>query len=118
MPPANPYALGRFRSGGGGPFSGVVVDERVLPLGDIYADAPDVTALLGDWPVHSKSLDAAVAAALEGWAARATAVADLEVLAPIMPTQIFQSGANYKTHVVQLMVAAAAATISCTTWVL
>ena len=107
MPQATPYALGRFRAAGGEQFSGVVVDDRVLPLGEIYPDATDVEALLADWTVHAKALDGAVASALSGWAERATAVTELAVLAPISPVQIFQSGANYKTHVVQLMVAAA-----------
>lgn len=103
--PLLPYALGRFRDSGGEVFTGVVVDERVRRLADIYADATDLPALLADWPLHSAQLDAAVAASL-AWA-DATSVTELEVLAPLTPQQVFQSGANYKTHVVQLMVAAA-----------
>lgn len=107
MPRATPYALGRFRKTGGEQYTGVVIDDWVVPLAAVYADAPDLAGLLGDWPVHSKNLDAAVASGSGVWQAQAVVVSDVTVLPPIAPVQIFQSGANYKTHVVQLMVAAA-----------
>ena len=107
MPHATPYALGRFQTSGGDRFAGVVVDDTVLPLADVYPGADDVPALLADWPQHSAALDDAVERALPTWAGRATPVDDLVVCAPVAPVQVFQSGANYKTHVVQLMVAAA-----------
>ncbi|GAB2456660.1 fumarylacetoacetate hydrolase family protein [Jatrophihabitans fulvus] len=110
MPHPDPYALGRFRTARGGEFCGVVVDAQTVPLIELTPDFVDVHELLADWPVYSKMLDAAVVDARTSgqWQELARPVDTLQVLAPVEPAQIFQSGANYKTHVVQLMVAAAA----------
>jgi len=103
------YALGRFRTSRDGEFCGVVIGADTVPLIDLDPDAVDIAALLTDWPRHSKVIDAAVTDAVTSgqWQQLARPVSELSVLAPLDPPQIFQSGANYKTHVVQLMVAAA-----------
>jgi 2,4-diketo-3-deoxy-L-fuconate hydrolase len=105
-----PYVLGRFRTTLGGEFCGVVIGTDTVPLIDLSPDAVDLPELLADWPVNGKMLDEAVADVVASgqWDALARPVDGLTVLAPVDPVQIFQSGANYKTHVVQLMVAAAA----------
>jgi 2,4-didehydro-3-deoxy-L-rhamnonate hydrolase len=110
MPAGTPYALGRFRAASGEEFSGVVIGPDVVPLRFLLPATGDVGSLLADWTANRKLLDAAVDEAvarqeLAGSAGRADA---LTPLAPLTPGQIFQSGANYKTHVVDLMVAAAA----------
>ncbi|MBV9795081.1 MAG: fumarylacetoacetate hydrolase family protein [Actinobacteria bacterium] len=112
---AAPYALGRFRAHTDfGPraddFTGVVAGDEVAPLATLLPAAPDLDALLADWPALLKLLGDAVDEARAGqrWADLVRPVSDFTRLAPLRPGQIFQSGANYKTHVVQLMTAAAA----------
>lgn len=99
------YALGRFDDGAG-PFSGLVVGDRVLRLVDdgLVKGPATYVALLEDW--------AAVAPRLGELAAEATAadgipLADLRTLAPVQPRQVFQAGANYRSHVAQVIVSSA-----------
>jgi len=131
MPAGTPYALGRFRGSAGDDFCGVVIGPDVVPLAALHPAATGIESLLMAWPSNEKLLGAAVddfmasrpdvasqpdvasRAGQSGAAGqhRADAVrsaGELTPLAPFRPGQIFQSGANYKTHVVQLMVAAAA----------
>jgi 2,4-didehydro-3-deoxy-L-rhamnonate hydrolase len=130
MPAGTPYALGRFRADSGEEFCGVVIGPDVVPLRYLLPAAGDIGSLLRDWTSNRKLLDAAVdeAAAGESVAGGAALgepgvgesavgrelkvasrpVGELVPLAPLTPGQIFQSGANYKKHVVDLMVAAAA----------
>jgi 2,4-didehydro-3-deoxy-L-rhamnonate hydrolase len=96
------YALGRFDDGAG-PFTGLVVGDRVhrLPDDGLVKGPATYLALLTDWTT--------VAAALPQLAAEANPndgvpLADLRVLAPVEPRQIFQAGANYRTHVAQIIV--------------
>ena len=102
-----PYAVGRFRTGSAPDFCGVVVDDAVVRLDALLASVATLSDLLAEWPTQAVALDAAVASFKENgsWTATAVDVASLEVLAPYRPGQIFQSGANYKKHVVDLMVA-------------
>jgi 2,4-didehydro-3-deoxy-L-rhamnonate hydrolase len=102
-----PFALGTFRDGGAS-FVGLVVDDRVLDLtghaADLGLDGGPLTtrALLEDWdrvlPVLARlTRDLDIRDGVD--------VAGLTVLPPIEPRQILQSGANYRTHVVDLAVA-------------
>jgi 2,4-didehydro-3-deoxy-L-rhamnonate hydrolase len=117
MPAGTPYALGRFRGRDGDDFCGAVIGPDVVPLATLCPTATDIESLLAAWPSNEKLLGAAVDALVasqhgvasaghRGDAARSAS--ELVPLAPFLPGQIFQSGANYKTHVIQLMVAAAA----------
>src|ERR1700748_2528285 len=115
MAAASPYALGRFRAHTDfGPraddFTGVVTGSEVAPLAALLPAAPDLDALRADGPANLKLLGDAIDEARAGrrWAELVRPVSDFTRLAPLRPGQIFQSGANYKTHVVQLMTAAAA----------
>ncbi|HWG11972.1 MAG TPA: fumarylacetoacetate hydrolase family protein [Streptosporangiaceae bacterium] len=115
MAAVDPYALGQFRAHTDfGPraddFTGVVAGAEVAPLAALLPSAPDLDALLADWPAQSKLLSDVVDEARAGqrWADLARPVSDFARRAPLRPGQIFQSGANYKTHVVQLMMASAA----------
>jgi hypothetical protein len=83
------FGLGTFADAGGA-FAGVVVGERVLRV--------DGTAreLLGDWD--------RLGALAEGdgdW----RPLQDLRVLPPVTPVHVFQSGANYRRHVLDIIVA-------------
>ncbi len=95
------YRLGTFRDGAE-TFAGVAVDEGVVPLAELLPDTPTIEALLDDWPSQAKALQVAV----EGLD-RSSLRTGTTALAPYLPPRIFQSGANYRTHVIQLMVAAA-----------
>jgi 2,4-didehydro-3-deoxy-L-rhamnonate hydrolase len=110
MPAGTPYALGRFRADSGAEFGGVVIGPDVVPLRSLLPDTGDIGSLLRDWTANAKRLDVAVDQAVAGQDRPAAAIRadELAPLAPHAPGQIFQSGANYKTHVVDLMVAAAA----------
>ncbi|MTD56525.1 fumarylacetoacetate hydrolase family protein [Amycolatopsis pithecellobii] len=96
------YGLGTFRDTDGIVFGAAIVDDRVLRLADLTPATPTVDAVLAEWPVASATLAAALPGARPG-----RALGDLTVLAPFTPGQLFQSGANYHKHVVDLTVAAA-----------
>ncbi|HEY1777213.1 MAG TPA: fumarylacetoacetate hydrolase family protein [Solirubrobacteraceae bacterium] len=72
--------------------------RRVLDLGRVGCES--VGALLGDWDPALAWLEALAAAPPSGL----LDLADLRISVPYVPTQILQSGANYRTHVVDLAV--------------
>jgi 2-keto-4-pentenoate hydratase/2-oxohepta-3-ene-1,7-dioic acid hydratase in catechol pathway len=100
--PAGPFALGTFSAEDGDPFPGLLAKERVLDLSSALDWAPSgLRAVVERWeetlPVlHSLADDDTL-----GW----RPLEDLRVHAPIAPRQIFQSGANYRQHVIDLEVA-------------
>ncbi|PDP87278.1 hydrolase [Glycomyces fuscus] len=101
------FALGTFSVGGGVPFPGLVTGEEVLDLRTV----PGLRGAPGAGPGTRDLLErwAEVLPVLRGLAAsgggRRHALADLRVHAPVQPRQILQSGANYRTHVIDLAVA-------------
>jgi 2,4-diketo-3-deoxy-L-fuconate hydrolase len=113
MAGSTPYALGRFRRRGASKsqaeFCGVVVGSEVTALAHLHPEASSIDALLADWPANREILDAAVDEAIAGpaWVFNTQSLDDYITLAPLSSPQIFQSGANYKKHVVELVVAAA-----------
>jgi 2,4-didehydro-3-deoxy-L-rhamnonate hydrolase len=100
----NPFALGALSGPGQVPFPALVAGDqardRVLDLRAALA-VPDLNALLADW--------AAMLPLLAGLAQDATAswqpLHGLRVHAPVRPGQVFQSGANYRQHVIDLELA-------------
>lgn len=91
---AGPFALGTFRHDSG-PFPGVVTGTRVRDLSDQVSSVRVLVEAWDDWLPR-------LAALRDGtW----HDLADLEVLAPVEPGQILQSGANYRKHVVDLVAA-------------
>ena len=99
---AGPYALGTFRAGRR-EFAGLVVGDRVRPITTAAGlERPTVRELLEHWAAAQREVSAlAVAADDQDWLDLDT----VDVLAPVEPRQIFQSGANYRTHVQDLAVA-------------
>ncbi|MER7181538.1 fumarylacetoacetate hydrolase family protein [Streptomyces hyaluromycini] len=100
--PAGPFALGTFSAQDGDPFPGLLAQERVLDLSSALDWAPSgLRAVVERWeetlPVLRSLADDDTLGRrpLEG----------LRVHAPIEPRQIFQSGANYRQHVIDLEVA-------------
>ncbi|MGO1411651.1 fumarylacetoacetate hydrolase family protein [Microbacterium sp.] len=94
--PGVPYALARFRRGHGDPGIGVVVGDRIRPLSGKELGAGSLNAFLagGDW-----ARIAAAAAASDGW----RDLREVTIVAPVQPRAVLQAGANYRTHVVQLI---------------
>ncbi|ASN20281.1 fumarylacetoacetate hydrolase family protein [Arthrobacter sp. YN] len=91
------YALIRFQeSGDTKPKTGLVVGERVLPLDG------DINSLIQHWDTTESELDALAASAGDE---TGLALSGVEVLAPVEPVQVLQTGANYRKHVIDLAVA-------------
>lgn len=95
------YALGTF-SAGSAPFPAVVNNGRVLPLADLLAGAPgSLGDVFADWTRWGAAIDAAMARApAVGWHDEAALTACL----PFMPENLYGAGANYRKHVIELIV--------------
>ncbi|MEU6161488.1 fumarylacetoacetate hydrolase family protein [Streptomyces sp. NPDC047130] len=100
---AGPFALATLSAPDGPAFPALVTpDGRALDLRDAFGDARLTTRdLLERWETALPRLrDLAAGADLPR-----TAVSELRVHAPVEPRQVFQSGANYRQHVIDLHVA-------------
>lgn len=99
---AGPFALGTLSPPDGSPFPGLVVGDRVLDLSQALAWEPaDVRAVLERWAETLPVLRTLADEDALDW----QPVQGLRVHAPVEPRQIFQSGANYRQHVIDLEVA-------------
>ena len=78
------------------PASGLLVADRVLPLDG------DINSLIEHWDTAEGQLDTLAASAGKD---TGLALADVEVLAPVEPVQVLQTGANYRKHVIDLAAA-------------
>ena len=108
IPSDKSFSLGTFSSGTSAPFLGVVRGQTVTPVFDLVPTSfqRDTTLreLLKDWPRYFAILSEAVSAATDP--TKSLELADLRVLAPIPdPRQVFCAGANYRRHVIQMVVA-------------
>ncbi|OWA11488.1 hydrolase [Streptomyces sp. CS113] len=100
---AGPFALATLSAPEGPAFPALVTaDARVLDLRTAFADGQLTTrTLLESWEAALPRLRE-----LAGDADRARRpLADFRVHAPVEPRQVFQSGANYRQHVIDLHVA-------------
>ena len=99
-----PFALGTFATADGGPFPGVVLNEKVftpdaLP---VLSKAGSILSLLEDWDENFAALEWEIASLDES---RALPLDQLRIYPPVnLPRQVFCSGANYKKHVIDLIV--------------
>lgn len=119
------YALGTFSQDGSRKFTGLVVQDKVLPLVSLGRMAvnldphavPSLTALLDssllalldNWDENLKTIDRLIGQALSqpalGPGAEWLPVSSLRVHPPVdLPRQIFCTGANYRKHVVDLTI--------------
>lgn len=121
------FRLGTFSIAGCPPFPGVVIAERVYALHALEPLARDVghhlegtqsvRELLDCWDANLPALQAVVAALSSATAGSVvsrvldagTPLSQLRVHAPVQARQIFQAGANYHKHVVDLIVDGAVA---------
>jgi 2-keto-4-pentenoate hydratase/2-oxohepta-3-ene-1,7-dioic acid hydratase in catechol pathway len=111
-----PYSLGTFSIAGSPSFPGVVRRERVLALqalklrcraaGLELRDTSSLLTLLEEWPRNESALHAVMAQLDDAeFAAASVPLKTLRVHAPLeQPRQIFCSGANYRKHVIDLIV--------------
>jgi 2,4-diketo-3-deoxy-L-fuconate hydrolase len=120
------FQLGTFSIAGAAPFPGLVLGEHVFAIHALAALEREIgrhlrgtestLGLLEHWDENLRVLEA-MAAALASAASpaarsileRGAALESLKTHAPIRPRQIFQAGANYHKHVVDLVVAGAVA---------
>ncbi|MDG9723320.1 fumarylacetoacetate hydrolase family protein [Streptomyces sp. DH41] len=100
---AGPFALATLSALDGAAFPALVTsDAQVIDLRDALDDAAlSVRDLLDDWEAVLPRLTALA----DDSAPRRAPLADFRVHAPVEPRQVFQSGANYRQHVIDLHVA-------------
>lgn len=107
------FQLGTFSAAGSRPFPGLVVNDQVIALaaaGGQLARCGTILEVLEDWERHFEVLRRLAARLAQGEApefrAQLTPVGQLHVHAPLpRPGAIYCSGANYKKHVIDLVVA-------------
>lgn len=97
-PPPAPFALARYREGDS-VRPGLVAGDRIRPLGEAELGAASINDFLAapDWSrlqTEAEKTDAA-------W----RPLDEVTLTAPVEPRQVLQAGANYRTHVVQLIMA-------------
>lgn len=87
------FGLAKLRDAG----AALVVDDMLVPLA-AHGETRDVLALLEDWDATLPSLEA-IAARRDG----AMSLDERALAAPYVPRQIFCTGANYRKHVIGLI---------------
>jgi 2,4-diketo-3-deoxy-L-fuconate hydrolase len=98
-----PFALGTFSAAGTTAFPGLVLpDGRVADLvSALGRPALTTRSLLERWEWASPRMHELAEGGGHGW----LPLEGLRVHAPVEPRQVFQSGANYRTHVMDMAVA-------------
>ncbi|MFI5382263.1 MAG: fumarylacetoacetate hydrolase family protein [Tepidisphaerales bacterium] len=109
------FALGTFSVAGCAPFAGLVIDERVIAIEALRAPLAvrginlparaSVLDLLEEWPLALRAFNTAAelvrSAQIPG--VQAVESAALKTHMPVSPRQIFCSGANYRQHVIDIV---------------
>lgn len=94
------YGIGTFAREDEPPFPGLVLGgERVVDLSGY--GWRDTTQILNGWPAAQHAIDGLA----DGDGSGDIPLDELTTLAPLRPGQILQSGANYRKHVMDLIVA-------------
>ena len=99
--------IGRFSVGSSHPFTGIVVGDAVVRAADVPGDgASSLEDLLGEWneywPALRRRVDTLIASP-DHLASLSHELDELRTLPPVIHPQIFQAGANYRKHVVDLV---------------
>jgi 2-keto-4-pentenoate hydratase/2-oxohepta-3-ene-1,7-dioic acid hydratase in catechol pathway len=95
-----PFALGTFADAEG-EFAGLVLDEGRSVIALREERWPTTREMLGDWDAAFARLGELAA----GRPGTVIPVEELRVCAPLAPIQILQSGANYRAHVIDIILA-------------
>jgi 2,4-diketo-3-deoxy-L-fuconate hydrolase len=98
-----PFALGTFAAVDGAPFAGLVVDNRVVRLDRRLGPSVTVRGLLEDWDEALVRLQQLADQSPRDAEHHLEALRPLPPLTP--PGQLFQAGANYRQHLVELTTA-------------
>lgn len=93
---AVPFSLGRFATPDSGAVDALAVHDRVRVLESM----PSIPTLLAEWHEHRSQLFALAADDSGHW----YDAADVRPLCPVQPGQVLQAGANYRKHVVDIVV--------------
>jgi 2-keto-4-pentenoate hydratase/2-oxohepta-3-ene-1,7-dioic acid hydratase in catechol pathway len=100
-----PFALGTFAPPAGGVLPGLVRDQKVFDLAPRLGSGVSIRALIDDWPASFAALQQL--ADTEGDDEPHESLETLRPLPPLLPPgQIFQAGANYRQHVLDLIAGA------------
>lgn len=104
------YSIGTFSIAGAAPFAGMVLDQRVVALSGLDGEALTGTVLdlLERWDETLPLLNRAARAWSAGDDRLKALAVPIELLKPHMPLtprQIFAVGANYRKHVIELVMA-------------
>ncbi|HEY3902712.1 MAG TPA: fumarylacetoacetate hydrolase family protein [Streptosporangiaceae bacterium] len=103
----DPFALGVFRRQAGPAFTGLVREDRVLDVSGLGT----INDLLADWSHAFERLgELATSSASQDW----IDLAEVDIRCPVQPRQILQCGANYRKHVVDIVMAERRAGLSTT----
>jgi len=99
---AGAWALARACDSSGRVFPGIVRRDRIKDLSGLkdLGRPASTPAVLERWASALPVLHD-VAASSEGW----TSLDEVRLLSPVEPRQVLQAGANYRTHVLDLVVA-------------
>jgi 2-keto-4-pentenoate hydratase/2-oxohepta-3-ene-1,7-dioic acid hydratase in catechol pathway len=97
--PSRGFSLGRFRAPDGSTFTGLAVGQRVRSL-DEGTQSSHPVQLLSSWAASRDRLSELASKAGGPW----YEAQDLVPLAPLDPGQILQAGANYRKHVVDIVI--------------
>jgi 2-keto-4-pentenoate hydratase/2-oxohepta-3-ene-1,7-dioic acid hydratase in catechol pathway len=95
------FALVRYRAGDAEPVLGLVAGERVRPIGTDELGAADLNVFLAEAPASWDRLTAVAEKDDDTW----IPLADVKLTSPVAPRQVLQTGANYRTHVIDLVAA-------------
>jgi 2-keto-4-pentenoate hydratase/2-oxohepta-3-ene-1,7-dioic acid hydratase in catechol pathway len=102
---STPFALANFQAPDGRALTAIVRDGRAAPLASHLGGERTIRELIADWDAAFPALQAlADRLAAQDYE---LAVDELRPLPPVLPCgQIFQAGANYRQHVLDLMAGA------------
>lgn len=103
-----PFALGSFSKSGEEPFLGIVLEDQVTPVSTFgrseFTKRTTLNDLLGDWPSSIANLKSIVASGFS--ADTSVPIGSLTAHSPLPEArQVFCTGANYRKHLVEMVVA-------------
>ena len=96
-----PFAIARYFADDTKPTLGLVVGNRIRRLLDTDIGAENLNAFLAEGPTAWERLAPLAQRDGEAW----MPLASVTLAAPVEPRQVLQTGANYRTHVIDLVAA-------------